>query len=162
MMIKLIPGGKAMTSSNHFRSSPPAAHVRVLCISEPDRALNPLELQEDFVEICRSDFVEIYEKGEIDVRFGGNVIQVILIENKMILQRIRRNFNGNTCKPKGYPRPLQYSGKNWVFLRLLLKFVKQFFTLFCHLWSEPLFPHFDFIVIFMDPFFVIGICSGPY
>ena len=65
-----------MTSSNHFRSSPPAAHVRVLCISEPDRALNPLELQEDFVEICRSDFVEIYEKGEIDVRFGGNVIQV--------------------------------------------------------------------------------------
>jgi hypothetical protein len=46
-----------------------------LCISEPDRSLNPLELQEDFVEICRSDFVEIYEKGEIDVRFTGNVIQ---------------------------------------------------------------------------------------
>jgi hypothetical protein len=37
--------------------------------------MNPLELQEDFVEICRSDFVEIYEKGEIDVRFGGNVAQ---------------------------------------------------------------------------------------
>ncbi len=80
MMMKLIPGGKAMTTSNHFRSSPPAAHVRVLCISEPDRALNPLELQEDFVEICRSDFVEIYEKGEIDVRFGGNVVQVIPIK----------------------------------------------------------------------------------
>ena len=64
-----------MTSSNQFKSSPPAAHGRVLCISEPDRALNPLELQEDFVELCRSDFVEIYEKGEIDVRFGGNVAQ---------------------------------------------------------------------------------------
>lgn len=37
--------------------------------------MNPLELQEDFIEICRSDFVEIYEKGEIDVRFGGNVVQ---------------------------------------------------------------------------------------
>jgi hypothetical protein len=37
--------------------------------------MNPLELQEDFVVICRSDFVEIYEKGEIDVRFGGNVAQ---------------------------------------------------------------------------------------
>ena len=37
--------------------------------------MNPLELQEDFIEICRSDFVEIYEKGEIDVRFGGNVAQ---------------------------------------------------------------------------------------
>ncbi len=40
-----------------------------------DRAINPLELQEDFVEICRSDFVEIYEKAEIDIKFGGNVIQ---------------------------------------------------------------------------------------
>ena len=59
----------------NFRSSPPAAHVRVLCITEPDRSMNPLELQEDFIEICRSDFVEIYEKGEIDVRFGGNVAQ---------------------------------------------------------------------------------------
>lgn len=40
-----------------------------------DQAINPHELQEDFVEICRSNFVELFEKAEIDIKFSGNVIQ---------------------------------------------------------------------------------------
>ena len=37
--------------------------------------MHPLELQEDFVEICRTDeFVEIRDKSEIEVRFSGNLV----------------------------------------------------------------------------------------
>lgn len=51
------------------------AHLRILCLSEQDRAVHPLELQEDFVEICRTDeFVEIRDKSEIEVRFSGNLV----------------------------------------------------------------------------------------
>ena len=46
-----------------------------MCLSEQDRAVHPLELQEDFVEICRTDeFVEIRDKAEIEVRFSGNLV----------------------------------------------------------------------------------------
>ena len=51
------------------------AHLRILCLSEQDRAVHPLELQEDFVEICRTDeCVEIRDKSEIEVRFSGNLV----------------------------------------------------------------------------------------
>ena len=51
------------------------SHVRILCLSETDRALHPLELQEDFVEVCRSEeFVEIRDKSEVEVRFSGNLV----------------------------------------------------------------------------------------
>ena len=51
------------------------AHLRILCLSEEDRAVHPLELQEDFVEICRTDeCVEIRDKSEIEVRFSGNLV----------------------------------------------------------------------------------------
>ena len=37
--------------------------------------MHPLELQEDFVEICRTDeFVEIRDKSEIQVHFSGNLV----------------------------------------------------------------------------------------
>lgn len=39
--------------------------VRALCLTEPDRAEHPLELQEEFGELCRSEFVEIYDKSEV-------------------------------------------------------------------------------------------------
>ena len=32
---------------------PKLANLRILCLSEPERSVNPLELQEDFVEITR-------------------------------------------------------------------------------------------------------------
>lgn len=48
--------------------------IRVLCLTEPDRAENPLELQEDFEEIARSDYVEIFDKTEVGVKFGGNLL----------------------------------------------------------------------------------------
>ena len=47
--------------------------LRILCLTEPDRAENPLELQEDFTELCRSDFLEIYDKTEVNIRFSGNL-----------------------------------------------------------------------------------------
>ncbi len=42
--------------------------VRALCLTEADRAENPLELREDFQELCRSEFVEIYDKAEVSAR----------------------------------------------------------------------------------------------
>ena len=36
--------------------------------------MHPLELQEDFVEIARSnDYVEVRDKSRIEVQFGGNL-----------------------------------------------------------------------------------------
>ena len=57
------------------RVSPPnnPAHIRVLCLTEPARAVHPLELQEDFVELGRSDYVEVRDNSEIEVHFGGNL-----------------------------------------------------------------------------------------
>lgn len=53
------------------------AHVRVLCLTEPARAVHPLEFQEDFVELVRSDYVEVREKSEIEVHFGGNLYKTV-------------------------------------------------------------------------------------
>lgn len=47
--------------------------MRILCITEPARAVHPLELQEDFVEIAQSGYVEVRDKSEIEVHFGGNL-----------------------------------------------------------------------------------------
>jgi len=62
-------------SSNQKEKAPNnPAHVRILCLTEPARAVHPLELQEDFVEIARSnDYVEIRDKSRIEVQFGGNL-----------------------------------------------------------------------------------------
>ena len=35
--------------------------------------MHPLELQEDFQEIARSDYVEVRDNSEIEVHFGGNL-----------------------------------------------------------------------------------------
>ena len=73
-------GGDAPCSSSpqakdKSAGAPGLALVRVLCLSEADRSINPLELQEDFVEISRSEeFVEIKDRAEIKVRFGGNLV----------------------------------------------------------------------------------------
>ena len=65
------PSKRITTSSSNSR----LAHLRVLCVSEEARAVNPLEIQEDFVEIARSgEMVEIYDKSEIEVRFSGNLL----------------------------------------------------------------------------------------
>ena len=65
--------GKSLASQTEENNQ--LAHVRILCLSESDRAVNPLELQEDFVEVCRTEeFVEIREKSEIEVRFSGNLL----------------------------------------------------------------------------------------
>ncbi len=50
--------------------------MRALCLTEPDRAEHPLELQEDFGELCRSEYVEIFDRTEISVRFSGNLLRV--------------------------------------------------------------------------------------
>lgn len=60
-------------STNVNRALNNPAHVRILCLTEPARALHPLELQEDFVEIARSDYAEVRDKSEIEVSFGGNL-----------------------------------------------------------------------------------------
>ena len=57
------------------------SHVRILCVTEPARAVNPLELQEDFTEIARSQYVEIRDKTEIEVNFGGNLYKSQPSEN---------------------------------------------------------------------------------
>ena len=38
------------------------AHIRILCLTDPARVVNPLELQEDFTEIERSEVVEIRDR----------------------------------------------------------------------------------------------------
>ncbi len=54
-------------------TNPEEAVLRLLCLTEPERAENPLELREDFKEVLRTDYVEIYDKNEVAVRFMGNV-----------------------------------------------------------------------------------------
>uniref|UniRef100_A0A0K2T5D4 Putative LOC100874737 [Megachile rotundata] n=1 Tax=Lepeophtheirus salmonis TaxID=72036 RepID=A0A0K2T5D4_LEPSM len=53
---------------------PANVQIRVLVLTEADRGVRPLELQEDFKEIARSDFVQVLEKTDIGVEFGGNLI----------------------------------------------------------------------------------------
>ena len=68
-------------SSNQKANNP--AHVRILCITEPVRAVHPLELQEDFVEIARSnDYVEVRDKSGIEVQFGGNLYRSLRNEDE--------------------------------------------------------------------------------
>ena len=59
------------------RHSADEVAVRALCLTEPDRAENPLELREDFKELCRSEFIEVYDKTEIHVKFSGNLQRVV-------------------------------------------------------------------------------------
>ena len=71
------------------------AHLRILCLSEEDRAVHPLELQEDFVEICRTDeCVEIRDKSEIEVRFSGNL--VCLNEEEFIMLKSATTTHGGS------------------------------------------------------------------
>ena len=68
--------------SNQGRANTPA-HVRILCLTEPARAVHPLELQEDFVEIARShDYVEVRDKSLIEVQFGGNLYKSLRNEDE--------------------------------------------------------------------------------
>ncbi|QQP37360.1 Putative LOC100874737, partial [Caligus rogercresseyi] len=39
--------------------------IRILVLTEADRGVRPLELQEDFKEVARSDFVQVLEKTDI-------------------------------------------------------------------------------------------------
>ena len=61
----------SISTANRALNNP--AHVRILCLTEPARAVHPLELQEDFTEIARSEDVEVRDKSEVDVHFGGNL-----------------------------------------------------------------------------------------
>ena len=49
------------------RHSADEVAVRALCLTEPDRAENPLELREEFRELCRSEFVEVYDVRAVRV-----------------------------------------------------------------------------------------------
>ena len=71
-------------SSNQKEKAPNnPAHVRILCLTEPARAVHPLELQEDFVEIARSnDYVEVRDKSRIEVQFGGNLYKSLQNTNE--------------------------------------------------------------------------------
>ncbi len=55
------------------RHSAEEVSVRALCLTEPDRAEHPLEIQEDFLELCRSDYVEIYDKAEVLLALRGPI-----------------------------------------------------------------------------------------
>ena len=44
------------------------AVLHLICLTEPERADHLLELREDFVEVMRTDYVEIYDKNEIAAR----------------------------------------------------------------------------------------------
>ena len=45
--------------------------------------MHPLELQEDFVEIARSnDYVEVRDKSRIEVQFGGNLYKSLQDTNE--------------------------------------------------------------------------------
>lgn len=37
--------------------------LRILCLTEPERSENNLEVQEEFTELCKSDFIEIFDKA---------------------------------------------------------------------------------------------------
>ncbi|XP_059087243.1 ankyrin-3-like [Tigriopus californicus] len=56
------------------RHSSDEVQVRILCLTEPHKEDVTLEAQEEFRELCKSDFVEIYQKAEIGVKFGGNIV----------------------------------------------------------------------------------------
>ena len=49
-------------------SNPEEAVLHLICLTEPERADHLLELREDFVEVMRTDYVEIYDKNEIAAR----------------------------------------------------------------------------------------------
>ena len=49
-------------------SNPEEAVLHLICLTEPERADHLLELREDFVEVMRTDYVEIYDKNEVSVR----------------------------------------------------------------------------------------------
>ncbi len=66
--------GKSKTAESAIKG---AAHVRILCLTEPGRAIHPLELQEDFTELVSSDYVEIRDRSEIEVSFGGNLYKFV-------------------------------------------------------------------------------------
>ena len=42
--------------------------LHLICLTEPERADHLLELREDFVEVMRTDYVEIYDKNEVSAR----------------------------------------------------------------------------------------------
>ena len=44
------------------------AVLHLICLTEPERADHLLELREDFVEVMRTDYVEIYDKNEIEMK----------------------------------------------------------------------------------------------
>ena len=69
------PASPALPKTSGQRISPPnnPAHIIILCLTEPARAVHPLELQEDFVELGRSEYVEVRDNSEIEVHFGGNL-----------------------------------------------------------------------------------------
>ncbi len=73
--------------------------MRALCLTEPDRAENPLELREDFQELCRSEFVEIYDKAEVRKKhcFFRNRITVVLLPTTLPRQ-VHVKFSGNLLK----------------------------------------------------------------
>lgn len=83
--------------------------LRILCLTEPERAENPLELQEDFIELCHSDYVEIIEKSDINVKFSGNLLQVETDDRKIKFRpfyECRESYtikrrNDNNPYPKG-------------------------------------------------------------
>jgi hypothetical protein len=58
-------------------TTPDEAVLRLLCLTEPERAENPLELREDFKEVLRTDFVEIFDKNEVVLKFSGNLERVV-------------------------------------------------------------------------------------
>ena len=49
-------------------SNPEEAVLHLICLTEPERADHLLELREDFVEVMRTDYVEIFDKNEIAAR----------------------------------------------------------------------------------------------
>ena len=91
------------------RHSSEEVSLRVLCLTEPERAENPLELQEDFIELCRSDYVEIIEKAEVNVKFSGNLLKCESEDRRIIFRpfyECRESYtvkrrNDNNPYPKG-------------------------------------------------------------
>ena len=55
--------------------TPDEVSVRILGLTEPERAEHPLELQEDYVEIARSEDIEVNDKAVVNVRFSGNLLK---------------------------------------------------------------------------------------
>ena len=84
------------------RGPPKLANLRILCLSEPERSVHPLELQEDFVEITRSEeLVEIRDNAELEVRFGGNLL-CRLEEDKSLVSAV---INSCLCEANACSAP---------------------------------------------------------